>query len=140
VEPLSETESRTGLDAAETDEQLMSAFVRGAGNQSEAAFQTLFRRYGQAVFGFFRRRVGDAALAEELAQETFLAVLKARRRYEASALFRSYLYGIAFRILKAHRRKAVFRAMFAGRAAEQAEPADESGGGRGWWRGCWRVW
>jgi RNA polymerase sigma-70 factor (ECF subfamily) len=105
-------------DEHQTDEQLMAAFARGAGGESEAAFQALFRRYRQAVYGFFRRRVGDAALAEELAQETFLAVLKARGRYQASALFRTYLYGIAFRILKAHRRKAVFRAMFAGKSAD----------------------
>ena len=120
---MSEIESKTVVDStetdehAQTDEQLMAAFARAAGGESEAAFQALFRRYREPVFGFFRRRVWDAALAEELAQETFLAVLKARGRYEATALFRTYLYAIAFRILKAHRRKAVFRAMFAGKAA-----------------------
>jgi len=141
---LSEIESKTTVvdtaetdEHAQTDEQLMAAFARGAAGESEAAFQALFRRYREPVFGFFRRRVWDAALAEELAQETFLAVLKARGRYEATALFRSYLYAIAFRILKAHRRKTVFRAMFTGRApgagdrdAEGlglAEPAHETG-------------
>jgi len=122
----------TASSAGETDEQLMAAFARGAGSgsgreagrQAAYAFQTLFRRYRQAVYGFFRRRVGDAALAEELAQETFLAVLKARERYEATGAFRSYLYGIAFRVLKAHRRKAVLRAMFTGKMPERGEPAD----------------
>jgi RNA polymerase sigma-70 factor (ECF subfamily) len=122
-------------DEHQTDEQLMAAFARGSGGESEAAFQSLFRRYRQPMYGFFRRRVGDAALAEELAQETFLAVLKARGRHEATALFRTYLYGIAFRILKAQRRKAVFRAMFAGRSSgdreaggpRQAEPAQATG-------------
>jgi RNA polymerase sigma factor (sigma-70 family) len=126
---LSETDCKTVVDAGESDEQLMAAFARGAGGESGDAFQTLFRRYGQAVFGFFRRRVWDAALAEELAQETFLAVLKARGRYEASALFRTYLYAIAFRVLKAHRRKTVFRAMFAGKTREHAEPVEEADGG-----------
>jgi RNA polymerase sigma-70 factor (ECF subfamily) len=107
-----------------TDEQLMAAFARGAGGASERAFQALFRRYQQGVFGFFRRRVADAAVAEELAQETFLAVLKARGRYEATALFRSYLYGIAFRVLKAHRRKALLRTLFTGKMPERGEPAD----------------
>lgn len=109
-----------------TDEQLMAAFARGSGRDPSDAFQTLFGRHGQAVFGFFRRRVADAALAEELAQETFLAVVKARGRYEATALFRSYLYGIAFRVLKAHRRKALLRAMFTGKMPERAEPAAET--------------
>jgi RNA polymerase sigma-70 factor (ECF subfamily) len=128
---LSEIDDRltgeTGeTDEHQTDEQLMAAFASGAGGESEAAFQSLFRRYRLPMYGFFRRRVGDAALAEELAQETFLAVLKARGRYEATALFRTYLYGIAFRILKAQRRKAVFRAMFAGRSVEHVDPAQES--------------
>lgn len=115
-----------GAGEQRTDEQLMGAFARGSGRDSADAFQALFRRYGQAVFGFFRRRVADAALAEELAQETFLAVVKARGRYQATALFRSYLYGIAFRVLKAHRRKALLRAMFTGKMPEHAEPAAET--------------
>src|ERR1700739_2845868 len=121
----------TTSGAGETDEQLMAAFARGAGSGSgretgrEAAdaFQTLFRRYRQAGYGFFRRRVGDAALAEELAQETFLGGVEGGGRYEATAAFRGYLYGIAFRVLKAHRRKAVLRAMFTGKMPERGEPA-----------------
>jgi RNA polymerase sigma-70 factor (ECF subfamily) len=125
---LNEIESKAGeaSDPGEqlTDEQLMAGFARGPGGASGDAFQTLFGRYRQPVYGFFRRRVADAAVAEELAQETFLAVLKARGRYEATALFRSYLYGIAFRVLKAHRRKALLRAMFTGKMPERGEPAD----------------
>ncbi len=128
----SKAENAVGEDAVETDEQLMAVFAHGAGGESGDAFQALFRRYGQSVFAFFRRRVWDAALAEELAQETFLAVLKSRGRYEASAPFRTYLYAIAFRILKAYRRKAMFRAMFTGKSLEaggagHAEPAMGNG-------------
>jgi RNA polymerase sigma-70 factor (ECF subfamily) len=91
-----------------TDEQLMVAFSRG----STDAFSTLFQRYKQPLFGFFRRRLTDPSQAEELTQETFLAVLRASSRYQACALFRTYLYAIGFKILRAHRRKATFRAMF----------------------------
>lgn len=100
-----------------TDEQLMVAFARG----SSDAFAELFSRYKQPLFGFFRRRVPDPAHAEELTQETFLAVLRASTRYEVSALFRTYLYAIAFKILRSHRRKAAFRAMFFG--TDSTEPA-----------------
>jgi RNA polymerase sigma-70 factor (ECF subfamily) len=51
--------------------------------------------------------MNDAAQAEELAQETFLAVLKGTQRYQPRATFRAYLFGIAFHILAAHRRKSV---------------------------------
>jgi RNA polymerase sigma-70 factor (ECF subfamily) len=106
-----------------TDEQLMLAFTRG----STDAFGELFSRYKQPLFGFFRRRVRDAAQADELTQETFVALLRAAARYEPTALFRTYLYAIAFKILRVHRRKAVFRATFLGFAKPGYEPASESG-------------
>jgi len=102
-----------------TDEQLMVAFSRG----STEAFSELFARYKQPVFGFFRRRLPDAEQAEELAQETFLAVLRASSRYEPRALFRTYLYAIGLKILRAHRRKTAFRATFLGAKDRVREPA-----------------
>ncbi|HKV99209.1 MAG TPA: sigma-70 family RNA polymerase sigma factor [Vicinamibacterales bacterium] len=83
------------------DEALFLEFLAG----DRPAFDELFARYRQPVWAFFRRRVPDAAEAEELAQETFLALLNASRRYEARASFRSYLFGIAFNLLSAARRK-----------------------------------
>jgi len=104
---------------AESDEHLMIAFSRG----STDAFSELFSRYKQPLFGFFRRRVADPAQAEELTQETFLAVLRAASRYEPRALFRTYLYAIAFKILRAYRRKVAFRATFLGAATGFHRPA-----------------
>ncbi len=100
----------------------MTAFARGRTD----AFSELFARYRQAVFGFFCRRMADRAQAEELTQETFIALLRAQERYEATALFRTYLYAVAYKILRAHRRKAAFRAFFSGNA-EGREPSAESG-------------
>lgn len=93
-----------------SDEHLMLAFSQG----SAEAFGDLFGRYRQAIYGFFRRRVADSFHAEELSQETFLALVRSGSRYEPRALFRTYLYAIALRILRAHRRKAAFRATFLG--------------------------
>ncbi|MGH9818388.1 MAG: RNA polymerase sigma factor [Candidatus Acidiferrales bacterium] len=44
--------------------------------------------------------------AEELAQEVFLAVLRGTERWEPRAAFRTWLYGIATKMLWAERRKA----------------------------------
>ena len=85
-----------------SDEQLMMEFRGGAAD----AFTELFERYRHPIYGFFRRRVDQPARAEELAQETFLAVVKAAKRYQPSARFRTYLYGIAMKLLMAERRKA----------------------------------
>jgi len=111
-----------GTTTVVSDEQLMIAFSRGSAD----AFGELFSRYKQPLFGFFRRRVADPALAEELTQETFLAVLRAASHYEPSATFRTYLYAISFNILRANRRKAVFRAMFSGTEPGDREPAVRS--------------
>lgn len=90
------------LPAMVTDEQLILEFQQGSAD----AFRELFSRYRQPVYAFFRRRLDHPARAEELAQETFLAVLRARERYEPRATFRSYLYGIAMNLLHAERRRA----------------------------------
>lgn len=87
--PSTTHEPPGGPDAGEptmvaSDEQLMMAFVGG----SEYAFGELFARYNQPLSGFFGRRVGDQACAEELAQETFMAVIRGSTRYEARAPFR----------------------------------------------------
>jgi RNA polymerase sigma-70 factor (ECF subfamily) len=101
-----------------SDEQLMIAFSRGSAD----AFGELFSRYKQPLFGFFRRRVADPAQAEELTQESFVAVIRASARYQPSALFRTYLYAIGLRILRAHRRKTAFRATFLGAPEAYREP------------------
>src|SRR5438876_5021144 len=84
-----------------TDEALMLEFGQG----SREAFEELFARYRDPLHGFFRRRLESRERAEDLTQETFLAVLRATARYQPRALVRTYLYGIAFNLLSAERRK-----------------------------------
>ena len=100
----------------------MVAFSRGSAD----AFAELFARYKQPLFGFFRRRVANPGLAEELTQDTFVAVLRGAKRYEATALFRTYLYAVGFGVLRAYRRKAAFRAVFLGIDSAEREPAARS--------------
>lgn len=72
---------------------------------SNDAFAELFDRYRPAIWGFFRRRVWDRERAEDLVQETFVALMKSAPRYEPRAPFRSFLFGIAFNLLAEERRK-----------------------------------
>jgi len=99
-----------------SDEDLMDDLRRG----SRAAFETLFDRYREPVWRFFRRRTPDAARAEELAQDTFVGVLEGAARYEARGTFRSYLFGAAYNVLLADRRKAAARVT----TPFEIEPAD----------------
>lgn len=84
-----------------SDEALMLEFQRG----SRAAFEELFARYRKPLHGFFGRRLNNPERAEDLTQETFLAVIRAAYRYEPRALVRTYLYGIALKLLATERRK-----------------------------------
>src|SRR6202011_3036233 len=84
-----------------SDEALMLEFQGG----SRTAFEELFARYRKPLYGFFGRRLNNPERAENLTQETFLAVIRATSRYEPRALVRTYLYGIALKLVAAERRK-----------------------------------
>jgi RNA polymerase sigma-70 factor, ECF subfamily len=84
-----------------SDEALMLKFQSG----SREAFEELFARYREPLCEFFCRRLESRERAEDLVQETFLAVIRATSRYEPRALVRTYLYGIALNLLAGERRK-----------------------------------
>jgi len=68
---------------------------RARGGEREA-FGFLYRRHQAYVYRFARAMTGSAALAEDIAQEVFLALLRDLDRYDASrAGLRTYLFGIA---------------------------------------------
>jgi len=89
-----------------SDDELM----REVANGSQRAFEELFERYRGPIWRFFRRRTDDAAKAEELAQDTFVAVLEGAKRFEHRGTFRSFLFAVAYNVLAADRRKTAFRA------------------------------
>src|SRR5205807_9792304 len=84
-----------------SDENLMLQFQGG----SRDSFEELFARYREPLYGFFRRRIHSRERAEDLTQETFLAVIRGAFRYEPRALVRTYLYGIALKLLANERRR-----------------------------------
>jgi RNA polymerase sigma-70 factor (ECF subfamily) len=74
-----------------------------------AAFAAIFDRHHDAIHAYLRRRL-DAAIAEELAAETFARALHGVARYDhgrADAL--PWLYGIAANLARRHRRTELRR-------------------------------
>jgi len=61
----------------------------------EAAYRELLRRYERPVFSLIYRMVRDRALAEDLAQETFIKVLNALESYRPEYKFSSWVFKIA---------------------------------------------
>ncbi len=118
-----------------TDEEWMVTLAKGSGRDgaprdqrttdAALAFEELFQRHKQPLYGFFRRRTHDPARAEELTQECFLAVLQSASRYRPTATFRTFLYAIGLNLVRADRRKSMFRAMFSGES--KREPGADSG-------------
>jgi RNA polymerase sigma-70 factor (ECF subfamily) len=64
----------------------------------DVGFDLLLQKYRCPIVGYLARMVRNQAVAEELAQEVFLRVYKARASYEPSAKFTTWLYRIAARV------------------------------------------
>lgn len=86
--------------ALPTDDFLMAAFSRG----DRTSFDRLVSRYSSVLDAYFRRRLPDDGRAEELRQETLLAIYSLAQSYEARGRFRSLLFAIAYRKLVSARR------------------------------------
>src|SRR2546421_6571781 len=71
----------------------------------EAAFRELVRRYERPIFSLLYRMVRDRALAEDLAQETFIKVLNAIGSYNPQFKFSSWIFKIANNAAIDHLRK-----------------------------------
>jgi RNA polymerase sigma-70 factor (ECF subfamily) len=76
---------------ARTDVQLMLDVKAG----DEQSFEVLLRKYRTPVINFLYRMVRDSATAEDLAQEVFLRVYRARQEYAPSAKFTTWMFRIA---------------------------------------------
>lgn len=89
----------TRADTGErSDTQLMMAVRDGDLEQLE----TLFRRHYASVHALCARLADGAHVAEDLAQEAFLRVLRLRRSYRGESRFSTWLYRIARNVCVDH--------------------------------------
>jgi RNA polymerase sigma-70 factor (ECF subfamily) len=77
------------------------------------AFEELVERYQNRLVGVMHHLVGNASEAEDLAQEVFLRVYRARKKYRARCKFSTWLFTIANNLalnaLRTRQRKPVVR-------------------------------
>lgn len=71
----------------------------------DTAFAELVRRHQAGLRVFLRRLAGNAAMADDLAQETFLKAYRRVASFAGGASFRSWLYAIAWREFLQAKRK-----------------------------------
>jgi RNA polymerase sigma-70 factor, ECF subfamily len=72
----------------ETDNDVIEACRRGESD----AFRALFERYKDKVYTIALRYSGDATVAQDIAQETFLKLFAGIGRFRGDASFDSWLY------------------------------------------------
>lgn len=82
-----------------SDEQLFRRYVQ---SEDRLAFGVLFRRYADRVLHVFRRSGLAESIAEELVQQTFLHVHRARNDFRLDGRFRPWLFAIAMNVRREH--------------------------------------
>lgn len=79
------------MDELRTDETLMLAYRDGDGS----AFEALYARHRTRLFRYLLHQCGRREQADELFQEIWMSVIRARSGYEVSAKFTTWLFRIA---------------------------------------------
>ncbi len=69
------------------------------------AFDTLYARHKGGLYRYLARQCRDAAAAEELFQDVWMNLIRARAGYTVQAKFTTYLYRLAHNRLIDHYRK-----------------------------------
>lgn len=88
-------------DADTSDEALMLGYRDG----DAAGFDVLYARHKGGIYRYLLRQCRNAALAEELFQDVWMNLIRARARYTVQAKFATYLYRIAHNRLMDHFRR-----------------------------------
>ena len=109
------------VDAAdESDEDLMLAYAAG----DASAFTRLYDRHERPVHRYFRRQGVAAHQADDLLQETWMAVLRSAGRWTYEASFRTLLYLVAHRKLIDHWRATKHHVLLDDAANDPDDEAD----------------
>ncbi len=80
----------------DNDAELAAKVKRGDRN----AFAQLYQRHHAVVYGYFRARVLDPHVAEDLTQEAFMRIFGAIARFNTELRFQSWLMGICRNVLR----------------------------------------
>ena len=111
--------------APDLDAQLMLRVREG----DDESFRALLEKHRNPLVHFLQRMVQDAGASEELAQEVFLRIYRARGSYEPSAKFTTWMFRIASHLainwLRDERHERAAERLDAGRTAESGLPVRE---------------
>ena len=93
----------TAVSADAIDDLALLEAIR---NGNESAFTVLYERYFERVYNFTYARLRNRADAEEVTQETFIAVFRCIDGFAGRSALLSWIYGIAKNTVNNHLRRA----------------------------------
>ena len=96
--------------ASLSDEELMK---RVASKDDDRAFDELYHRHARRVMGFLMRQLGDSERAADLVQDAFLRLWSSRERYLSGKCFSTWLFSIAYNLLKNEYRRSGYSVEYA---------------------------
>lgn len=99
------TFEQADIGSLEAGSRQEEALVRACQEGDRSAFNLLVWRWEKPLFNFAYKFVGDAGLAQDIVQETFVRVVRSIDRYEHRAAFSTWLYQIAANLCRDHFRK-----------------------------------
>jgi len=99
------------------------AWVERAQQCDDEAWDWLYRRHHDDVYRHVLYLQGDAAIAEDLTQETFVRAMKGIRGYRHRASFSTWLQRIAINVVRRHWRRTRSRQRTVDRFAQVASDA-----------------
>jgi RNA polymerase sigma-70 factor, ECF subfamily len=89
----------TGVSAGVDNEAALVAALRSC---DETAFAQLIDQHGAAMLRVARGYVPNREIAEEVVQETWIALLKGIEKFEGRSTLRTWLFTVLINIAKAH--------------------------------------
>lgn len=92
MSPSYEPPYKSVLFESMTDEELIAEYQQ---SKDRSLFETLMLRYEREIYGYLRRYIGQAELAEDAFQGTFLQVHLKCYQFDSGRRFRPWLYAIA---------------------------------------------
>ena len=124
IEQLQPGGTTTNPTDSRTDEQLLLEY-RETGDRE--AFDRLVHRYERELYGYLRRYLGDADMAEDVFQRTFLQVHLKCDKFDADRKVRPWLYTVATNQAIDHQRRNRRHRMVSLDRHNGVNPEDENG-------------
>ena len=96
----------TSVRATVEEDELL---LRRARQGEVGAFEGLYRRHVARVYALCRRLAGEAVLAEDLTQETFVRAWQGLASFRGESAFSTWLHRVAVNVVLAHLRRSASR-------------------------------